>query len=375
MKMTALAYRLGFAAGRFTLFSAFGLPDVGLLVDLADGLTVIFSGFPQFDAIVDVVFDSVLVDGSDGVVHTQTDNSNTCASDDLGRIDMLIDATNNYIAEVNGVPKTDACTSSATQAVDCETEIPDSDASGNSPGIVSLSADVMNILDVINIHEVADGKKTEDCTSTTTNENSPVNLKRQISQILKNYGKDKKRGAHNLLEILARQKKRKQKRRPIIVVGPQFVKPNVMDLSITLTRNVVKKKIIVTDVNNNFMMKVRTRIRNMNHRILSDNEGNPLVLIKNEDIGAHLGWHVFMGEKDVPENLLYQLEKSSNSGFQVFLAENKKLEVCNFMIKKINNAGTYSIYVGDSDDTIAQENIDVGRMFLLCCVVRRTKTE
>ncbi|KMZ70384.1 hypothetical protein ZOSMA_1G03670 [Zostera marina] len=72
----------------------------------------------------------------------------------------------------------------------------------------------------------------------------------------------------------------------------------------------------------------------------------------------HGRWQVFKGGTDDLENLLYEVMKCNmiqfTNEYKVFLAGNSKEENFDFLIKHVNNAGSYSVNIGDSGEIIAR---------------------
>ncbi|KMZ64582.1 hypothetical protein ZOSMA_35G00370 [Zostera marina] len=209
-----------------------------------------------------------------------------------------------------------------------------------------------------------------------------------------NSSESKKRTWQQLAKILMNQRKLQEKKIAAIVVGSKFINSSdVMD--ITISKKFMRSELTITGVNNTLKMKVRSdNLISFRHRqTLFDEDDNPIVHINKKVVHTKLYtyiyihsekirpdwifcdgklatirgiWQVFKGGTDDSENLIYKVAKCNmiqfTNEYQVFLAGNTEEEKCDFSIKHVNDARTYSVNIGDSDEIIAQihekRNID-----------------
>ncbi|GLU17891.1 hypothetical protein SLE2022_342390 [Rubroshorea leprosula] len=139
---------------------------------------------------------------------------------------------------------------------------------------------------------------------------------------------------------------------PIVVIGPQFIVPHPMDL--TISEKILKigeGNFGVTDVKGNLLFKVRNNVISIrDRRTLLDSAGHPLVSLKQKILTAHKRWEVFRGDSNDPGDLIFSTKKSSmlqvRTELDVFLASNTS-NVPDFKVKAswIERSGT--IYAGD----------------------------
>lgn len=126
---------------------------------------------------------------------------------------------------------------------------------------------------------------------------------------------------------------------PISVVGPQFLAPYPVDLTITeKTFSLTDGDYAVTDVNGNIVFKIKGKLLSLrDKRILVDVSGTPLVTMRQKTMTAHHRWNAYRGESTEAKDLLFTIKKSSflqiKTELDVFLSTNTKEETCDFKIK------------------------------------------
>ncbi|KAL5806783.1 hypothetical protein ACOSQ4_029516 [Xanthoceras sorbifolium] len=149
---------------------------------------------------------------------------------------------------------------------------------------------------------------------------------------------------------------------PISVVGPQFCTPYPLDLAI-VNKLLSGRSFSVTDINGNDMFKVKGKFFTLHdRRVLLDGDGNPIVTLIKKIRTIHDRWHVFRGKSTSSKDLLFTVKRSSmlssmfqtNANLEMFLANNKKEEVCDFQVKGSWSGRSCVIYLGESTTIVAQ---------------------
>ncbi|URE07587.1 BTB POZ domain containing protein [Musa troglodytarum] len=177
---------------------------------------------------------------------------------------------------------------------------------------------------------------------------------------------------------------------PVVVVGPQFCAPHVVDF--TVTRKAFSwtgNDFTVTDVNGNVVLKVKGVYFSLRgRRVLLDAAGKPLLTLQQkvepllflpsntgtrsqffcgcstsaidrfEIWSAHQRWRVFRGESTDSKDLLFSVKKSRLLQFKttlhVFMASNTNEDACDFKIKGSYSERSCTVYLGESDSILAQ---------------------
>ncbi|KAL5740270.1 hypothetical protein ACOSQ2_029450 [Xanthoceras sorbifolium] len=149
---------------------------------------------------------------------------------------------------------------------------------------------------------------------------------------------------------------------PISVVGPQFCTTYPLDLAI-VNKLLSGRSFSVTDINGNDMFKVKGKFFTLHdRRVLLDGDGNPIVTLIKKIRTINDRWHVFRGKSTSSKDLLFTVKRSSmlssmfqtNANLEVFLANNKKEEVCDFQVKGSWSDRSCVIYLGESTTIVAQ---------------------
>ncbi|KAJ4977568.1 hypothetical protein NE237_008348 [Protea cynaroides] len=145
----------------------------------------------------------------------------------------------------------------------------------------------------------------------------------------------------------------------VTVVGPNFCSPCPVDLKIVSKGHSVRDNFAVTDVKGNIAFKVKGTLFGIHDRhILLDANGNPVLSMQQKIMSAHSRWQVFRGKSSESKDLLFSIKRSSmfqiKTKLDVFLAANRKEEVCDFKIKGSWSDRSCTIYLGESSNVIAQ---------------------
>ncbi|WOL06354.1 protein LURP-one-related 15-like isoform X2 [Canna indica] len=147
---------------------------------------------------------------------------------------------------------------------------------------------------------------------------------------------------------------------PVVVVGPQYCAPQVVDLTVTKKAlSITDSDFAVTDANGNVVLKVKGVFFSLRDRsLLLDAAGNPLLTMQQKMLSAHRRWQVFRGESTDAKDLLFSVKKSRVLQFKteldVIMAANTSEDACDYKIKGSYFERSRTIYLGDSTSIIAQ---------------------
>ena len=147
---------------------------------------------------------------------------------------------------------------------------------------------------------------------------------------------------------------------PIAVVDQRFCAPYPVDLTVKKKAlSVTEGNFAVTDVNGNIVFKVKgSWLSIRDRRVLVDVNGNPLLSMQQKILSAHRRWQVYRGESSDSKDLLFSVKKSSliqfNTQLDVFLAANTHENVCDFKIKGSYFERSCVVYLGESNNIVAQ---------------------
>ncbi|KAH6777946.1 LURP-one-like protein [Perilla frutescens var. frutescens] len=147
---------------------------------------------------------------------------------------------------------------------------------------------------------------------------------------------------------------------PVAVVSPQFCVGYLVDLTITRKLMTLKDGTFgVTDVNGNIMFQIKGKVFSLHdRRVLLDAAGIPIITFQQKLLSAHRRWQVFRGESTDSKDLIFSVKKSSmlqlKTKLEVFMAANTKENLCDFRIEGSWFERSCVIYVGDTNNIIAQ---------------------
>ncbi|GAV80854.1 Tub_2 domain-containing protein [Cephalotus follicularis] len=142
---------------------------------------------------------------------------------------------------------------------------------------------------------------------------------------------------------------------PVVVIDHKFCASYPVEVYIVEKRllKITEGNLEVTDVNGNIIFKVKGKLVSLrDRRLLVDSFGNPIVSLQQKILTAHRRWEVFRGDSNYSKDLLFSVKKSSLIQFKteldIFLAANKKENVCDFKVKGSWLERACTIYQGDS---------------------------
>ncbi|XVF37481.1 hypothetical protein REPUB_Repub20aG0011900 [Reevesia pubescens] len=147
---------------------------------------------------------------------------------------------------------------------------------------------------------------------------------------------------------------------PVSIISPHFCAPYPVDLAIVRkVLTITDGNFVVTDINGNIVFKVKGAFLTIrDRRVLLDAAGHPIVTLKRKLMSAHGRWQVFRGDSTNSSDLMLSAKRSSifqlKTRLDVFLANNKKEDVCDFKVKGSWFERSCVIYAGDSSTIVAQ---------------------
>ncbi|XVF37504.1 hypothetical protein REPUB_Repub20aG0014500 [Reevesia pubescens] len=148
--------------------------------------------------------------------------------------------------------------------------------------------------------------------------------------------------------------------KPVSIISPHFCAPYPVDLAIVRkVLTITDGNFVVTDINGNIVFKVKGAFLTIrDRRVLLDAAGHPIVTLKQKLMSAHGRWQVFRGDSTNSSDLMFSAKRSSifqlKTRLDVFLANNKKEDVCDFKVKGSWFERSCVIYAGDSSTIVAQ---------------------
>jgi uncharacterized protein YxjI len=147
---------------------------------------------------------------------------------------------------------------------------------------------------------------------------------------------------------------------PTTIIGPQYCAPYPLDLAVVKkVMSVSDGNFAVTDVNGNIVFKVKGSLLTLrDRRVLVDAAGNPIATLRRKIATLHDRWEAFRGESTDSKDLIFTLKRSSlmqmKTKLDVFLASNKKEDVCDFKVKGSWLERSCIVYAGESNNIVAQ---------------------
>ncbi|XP_065041544.1 protein LURP-one-related 10-like [Musa acuminata AAA Group] len=148
---------------------------------------------------------------------------------------------------------------------------------------------------------------------------------------------------------------------PVLVVGPQFCAPHVVDLTVTKKAlSLTGNDFTVTDVNGNVVLKTKGVFFSLrNRRVLLDAAGNPLLTLQQKILTLHGKCRVFRGESTDSKDLLFSVKMSNLLQFfktklHVIMASNTNEDACDFKIKGRYFRRSCTVHRGESNSIVAE---------------------
>ncbi|KAF5471472.1 hypothetical protein F2P56_008260 [Juglans regia] len=155
---------------------------------------------------------------------------------------------------------------------------------------------------------------------------------------------------------------------PLPIIGTQYCEPYPVDLSVVREDKFMSPgNFVVTATNESkntviFTGKRNLRTLDLDQRVLLDAAGKPIVTLRQKRMimTSQQRWNVYRGKSKEPRDLIFTVNKGSVSMFQrkakvhVFLANNTKEEVCDFMVQGSRAEKSCVVYTGDHTNIVAQ---------------------
>ncbi|CAI8583045.1 unnamed protein product [Vicia faba] len=155
------------------------------------------------------------------------------------------------------------------------------------------------------------------------------------------------------------------------IISPQYCAPatHPVDLIITKERT-LRDSFTITDTNNNVVFTVKsslvTIVTSHEHRFLCDANGNPVIHLRRSLTATNDTWKAFRGESEESKDLIFTRKLSSliqlRTKLNVFLANNSTQD-CDFTVKANLSQSSWKVYIGNSDNLVAQIKKKLGTMF------------
>ncbi|KAH6769330.1 LURP-one-like protein [Perilla frutescens var. frutescens] len=151
-----------------------------------------------------------------------------------------------------------------------------------------------------------------------------------------------------------------EKNHPVSVVSPSFCFPHPIDLAITRKFwKIGTGNFAVNDVRGNLIFKVEEPLFTFREkRVILDAAGRPIVTLRENAMSRHSRWKVFRGDSTDDKDLIFSGRRSSmfqwKTKLNVFLANNKSEDVCDYKVRGSWSERSCKVYVGDSSTIIAQ---------------------
>ncbi|XXG44191.1 hypothetical protein AAC387_Pa01g4057 [Persea americana] len=148
---------------------------------------------------------------------------------------------------------------------------------------------------------------------------------------------------------------------PISVIGPEYLAPYPVDLTITEKISGLSSRprnYDVTDVNGHVVFKIKGKALSLSEkRLLVDSAGNPLLTLCEKGT-VHDRWQAFRGKSTDSNDLLFSVKRSNifqrRTALDVFFATNISEDVCDLKIKGSSFEGSCDIFNVKSDVVLAQ---------------------
>lgn len=144
------------------------------------------------------------------------------------------------------------------------------------------------------------------------------------------------------------------------IIGVQFVSPHLLDLKvIRKIFSATEGKFSVTDLQGSSYFSVQGKFWTMRERrTLVDAYGHPLVSFRQKTISLHDRWVAYKGENTRSQDKLFTVKRSSmmqqNGTLEVFLADSKRGDICDFKIKGSWFDKSFLIYSGKTNVIVAE---------------------
>ncbi|KAF5471467.1 hypothetical protein F2P56_008255 [Juglans regia] len=159
---------------------------------------------------------------------------------------------------------------------------------------------------------------------------------------------------------------------PLPIIGTQYCEPYPVDLSVVRKDKFMSPgNFVVTATNESKNTVIFTAKRNLmtldlDQRVLLDAAGKPIVTLRQKRMimTSQQRWNVYRGESKEPRDLIFTVKRSV-SMFQrkakvhVFLANNTKEEVCDFMVQGSRAEKSCVVYTGDHTNIVAQMHKEI----------------
>ncbi|CAL5211188.1 unnamed protein product [Lathyrus oleraceus] len=144
------------------------------------------------------------------------------------------------------------------------------------------------------------------------------------------------------------------------IIGPQYLVPHYLDLSIMRKVTTLTDNFIVTDINGKIFFNLKSSLISLHdHRLLLDATGKSVVMtLRRKVMKGHDRWEAFRGESTEVNDLIFSVKRSlmfqTKIKLDVFLANNMKEDISDFKVKGSWFERSCVVYAGDSHNIVAQ---------------------
>ncbi|XP_058728653.1 protein LURP-one-related 15-like [Vicia villosa] len=155
------------------------------------------------------------------------------------------------------------------------------------------------------------------------------------------------------------------------ITSHQYCAPATHPIDLIIIKERTRRdNFTVTDINNNVIFTVKSPqvsiITPRQHQFLYDANGNPILHLRRSLLAADDKWKAYRGESEEPQDLIFTRERSSlmplRTKLNVYLANNST-QVCDFIVKANLSQLSWKVYIGNSDNLVAQIEKQRGIMF------------
>ncbi|KAI3759922.1 hypothetical protein L1987_50309 [Smallanthus sonchifolius] len=149
--------------------------------------------------------------------------------------------------------------------------------------------------------------------------------------------------------------------KPICVVSPQFVSPNLIHmLSGKKLLTLSDGNFGVTDANGNLLFKLKGKLLSVRgKRLLVDAIGNRILTFQKK-LSARKRWQCFRGDSTDPRDHVFSAKQVNRTQFktslEVFLPSNRNQDVADFTVKGNWFEKRCTVYAGETTTVIAEMN-------------------
>ncbi|XP_050213912.1 protein LURP-one-related 15-like [Mercurialis annua] len=148
----------------------------------------------------------------------------------------------------------------------------------------------------------------------------------------------------------------------VAIISPKYCSPSSVELGIVRKfMSLCEGDFDVLDINGNIIFTAKEKVLAFLHekKFILDPAGKPILTLRKKAMTAHSRWQVFRGESEELKDLIFTVKKHSLLDLKlqvdVFLANNRDEQICDFKIKCSLFEHSCVIYTGEDSSTIIAE--------------------